>query len=33
MDDAICFGMNAIVTAGDGERLFVGQAVGMTLAF
>jgi uncharacterized protein len=33
MDDAICFGMNAIVTAGDGERLFVGQAVGVTLAF
>jgi uncharacterized protein len=33
MDDAICFGMNAIVTAGDGERLCVGQAVGMTLAF
>jgi uncharacterized protein YcbX len=33
MDDAICFGMNAIVSAGDGERLFVGQAVGMTLAF
>ncbi|HEY0064873.1 MAG TPA: MOSC N-terminal beta barrel domain-containing protein [Telluria sp.] len=33
MDDAICFGMNAIVTAGDGERLYVGQAVAMTLAF
>ena len=33
MDDAICFGMNAIVTEGDGERLHVGQAVTMTLAF
>ena len=33
MDDAICFGMNAIVTGGEGERLYVGQAVGMTLAF
>lgn len=33
LDDAICFGMNAIVTAGEGERLHVGQAVGMTLAF
>ena len=33
MDDAICFGMNAIVTEGDGERLHVGQPVTMTLAF
>ncbi|SHH61572.1 MOSC domain-containing protein [Massilia sp. CF038] len=33
MDGAICFGMNAIVTAGDGERLHVGQPVTMTLAF
>lgn len=33
MDDAICFGMNSIVTEGDGERLFVGQPVTMTLAF
>ncbi len=33
MDDAICFGMNCILTAGDGERLYVGQPVTMTLAF
>jgi len=33
MDDAICFGMNSIVTEGDGERLHVGQPVTMTLAF
>ncbi len=33
MDDAICFGMNCIVTAGDGERVYVGQAVAVTLAF
>lgn len=33
MDDAICFGMNSILTEGDGERLFVGQPVTMTLAF
>lgn len=33
LDDAICFGMNCIVTGGDGERLFVGQAVSLTLAF
>ncbi|MES2316575.1 MAG: MOSC N-terminal beta barrel domain-containing protein [Pseudomonadota bacterium] len=33
MDDAICFGMNSIVIRGDGERLYVGQAVTMTLAF
>ncbi|MES2323757.1 MAG: MOSC N-terminal beta barrel domain-containing protein [Pseudomonadota bacterium] len=33
MDDAICFGMNSIVTEGDGERLVVGQVVNMTLAF
>ncbi|NHZ40331.1 MOSC domain-containing protein [Massilia aquatica] len=33
MDDKICFGMNAIVTEGDGERLQVGQPVTMTLAF
>ena len=33
MDDAICFGMNAIVTAGDGQRLYVDQPVTMTLAF
>lgn len=33
MDDAICFGMNCIVTAGDGERLYVGMPVSMTLAF
>ncbi len=33
MDDAICFGMNSIVTEGDGARLYVGQPVTMTLAF
>jgi uncharacterized protein YcbX len=33
MDDAICFGMNSIVTAGDGQRVYVGQPVSMTLAF
>ena len=33
LDGAICFGMNCIVTAGDGQRLYVGQAVTMTLAF
>jgi uncharacterized protein YcbX len=33
LDDAICFGMNCIVTEGDGQRLHVGQAVTMTLDF
>ncbi|MES2900115.1 MAG: MOSC N-terminal beta barrel domain-containing protein [Pseudomonadota bacterium] len=33
MDDAICFGMNCIVTAGDGERLYVGQPVTFSIAF
>ena len=33
LDGAICFGMNCIVTEGDGQRLHVGQAVTMTLAF
>lgn len=33
MDDAICFGMNSIVTEGDGTRLHVGQPVAMALAF
>lgn len=33
LDDAICFGMNSIVTQGDGQRVYVGQAVTMTLAF
>jgi uncharacterized protein YcbX len=33
LDGAICFGMNCIVTEGDGQRLRVGQAVGATLAF
>ncbi|QYF94757.1 MOSC N-terminal beta barrel domain-containing protein [Massilia sp. PAMC28688] len=33
MNDAICFGMNCIITAGDGERLYVGMPVTMTLAF
>ncbi len=33
LDGAICFGMNSIVTAGDGERLAVGQEVSVTWAF
>ena len=33
LDDAVCFGMNCIVTAGDGERLFVGQQVTAALSF
>ncbi len=33
LDDAVCFGMNCIVTAGEGQRLVVGQQVEMTLAF
>lgn len=33
LDDAVCFGMNCIVSAGAGEPLFVGQAVEATLAF
>ena len=33
LDDAVCFGMNCIVTAGAGERLALGQPVGAVLAF
>jgi uncharacterized protein YcbX len=33
LDGAVCFGMNCIVAAGAGERLFVGQPVESTLAF
>ena len=33
LDDAVCFGMNCIVTAGDGEQLVVGQEIGVSLAF
>jgi uncharacterized protein YcbX len=33
LDGAICFGMNCIVTAGDGEQLVVGQEIGVRLAF
>ena len=33
LDDAICFGMNSIVIEGDGQRVYVGQPVTMTLAF
>lgn len=33
LDGAICFGMNAIVTAGGDERLVVGQEIGFELAF
>ena len=33
LDGAVCFGMNCMVAAGAGERLFVGQQVEPTLAF
>ena len=33
LDDAVCFGMNCIVTAGAGEALLAGQPVEATLAF
>jgi uncharacterized protein YcbX len=33
LDDAVCVGMNCIVTAGAGERLRVGQSVDALLAF
>jgi uncharacterized protein YcbX len=33
MDGAICFGMNCIVGAGAGGRLYVGQQLDVTLAF
>ena len=33
LDHAICFGMNCIVTAGEGERLTVGQQISASLAF
>lgn len=33
LDGAICFGMNCIVTAGDGEQLVVGQQVNVRIAF
>lgn len=33
LDGAICFGMNCIVTVGDGEQLVVGQGIGVRLAF
>jgi uncharacterized protein YcbX len=33
LDDAVCFGMNCIVTEGEGQRLVVGQHIEMTLAF
>ncbi len=33
LDDAVCFGMNCIVTAGAGERVFVGQQLDAMLAF
>lgn len=33
LDDAVCFGMNCIVSAGAGERIFVGQELSATLAF
>lgn len=33
LDDAVCFGMNCIVSAGEGRRLHVGQEVTAELAF
>jgi len=33
LDDAVCFGMNCIVTAGAGAPLSIGQPVGAVLAF
>ena len=33
VEGAICFGMNAIVIEGDGQRLQVGQEIEVTLAF
>lgn len=33
LDGAICFGMNCIVTQGEGEQLVVGQELGVRLAF
>lgn len=33
LDDAVCVGMNCIVTSGAGQRLKVGQQVDVTLAF
>jgi uncharacterized protein YcbX len=33
MDGAICFGMNCIVTSGEGQHLYVGQELGVTLSF
>jgi uncharacterized protein YcbX len=33
LDDAVCFGMNCIVTAGQGARLQVGQTLEAELAF
>ena len=32
LDGAICFGMNCIVTAGDGEQLVVGQPINVRIA-
>ena len=33
LDGALCFGMNAIVTAGDGQLVRVGQEIEVALAF
>ncbi|MES2265009.1 MAG: MOSC N-terminal beta barrel domain-containing protein [Pseudomonadota bacterium] len=33
LDGAICFAMNCILIEGDGQRLQVGQEIGVTLAF
>ncbi len=33
VDGAVCFGMNNILLAGDGQRIEVGQQVAVTLAF
>jgi hypothetical protein len=33
VDGGICFGMNAIVTTGDGIKLSVGDQIEVTLSF
>ena len=33
VDGALCFGMNSILTGGDGLTVRVGQEIAVTLAF
>jgi uncharacterized protein YcbX len=33
VDGALCFGMNSILIAGEGQRVQVGQEIAVTLAF